>query len=162
MARIQLRSIIDRQNPPLPDQARLRRELNLVIGTSLRVMETDYRATFKTWRHKPKVVKEKISPGDFIVRVEGDVWHFLNEGTRDHFVRPVRARALRFFRGGGPKTSPGIIRAGAGAPATEGPFFSKGHRVRGIRPRRFDEVIARKNEDLTDRLVTLTLQRLGL
>lgn len=58
---------------------------------------------------------------------------FLEHGTRDHPVAPVRKKALRWRTGGrGPVSA---FRAGP-ALASGNFAFSKGHRVSGIKPRR--------------------------
>lgn len=51
-------------------------------------------------------------------RQKGDVLYFLTKGTQDHFVKPVRAKALRFTSGGQ------VV-------------FSAGHTVKGIQPNDF-------------------------
>lgn len=57
---------------------------------------------------------------------------WLEEGTKEHFVAPVRAKALHWTEGGQD-------------------FFSKGHWVRGIGPYKF---LARSFNEMKDQIVT--------
>lgn len=151
----------------MPDSARLRSELNLVLGTSLNVIEADYRLTFATWRHRPRLFRRKLRSGEFDVGVypntpAGKIWYYVNDGTRPHKIRARKARVLRFFKGGTAKTRRGIIPAGTGSKGTDGPIFRREVDHPGNAARNFDDAITQKNNLLVDRLINQTFDRLGL
>lgn len=79
------------------------------------------------WTHKEEVSKNKAELIIFNRRLEGDrsrwepIFHYLNEGTRTHWIEPVNAKALRW------EDELGNVH------------FSKGHMVSGILPAYFAE-----------------------
>jgi hypothetical protein len=137
-----------------------------VLNQAMSVMENDYKRTFKTWHHKPKVVKRRTAANEAEVSIDqsdeaGRIWGYVNTGTEPHTIRPVRARRLRFFVGGFSKTRPGSIVAGPGTPATTGPIFSQEVHHPGFPGRHFDEQIAEKNDLLVTELMDAALARLA-
>lgn len=144
----------------------LKNEMTGVLKQAKRVMEDDYKRTFRTWHHKPKVVSSIVSSNEAVVGVDrsdenGRIWGYVTDGTVPHVIRPVRARRLRFFTGGTPKTSVGSIVSGPGSPGTTGPIFSQEVHHPGTEGRHFDELIGEKNEQLVTDLVQAALNRLA-
>lgn len=113
------------------------------IGSDI---EKDFRATVATWDRKPEFnVDISLAGGTPSVEVTTDdeVYKYLDEGTRAHFVAPVNAKALAFSPNYTAKTSPGVLGSRGGG-ATGGVVFSKGHMVSGIEARHFSEKIIKK------------------
>ena len=144
----------------------LRNEFKGVVNQSAKVVEADYRRTFRTWNHKPRVRVERIQPSEVLVGIDrsdenGRIWGYVNDGTVPHEIRPVRARRLRFFTGGTAKTRRGVIASGPGSPATDGPNFADVVQHPGFEGRDFEGQIAEKNEELVADLTAAALARLA-
>ncbi len=138
-------------------------------------VKKDLEKTVATWTKKPKfIVLTKQAPNEHSVNVTttNKIYHFLNEGTgvygplkRPIVIRPVKAKVLRFFPNYKAKTSshPRAIQAKAGGRNTSGkPVFAQEVIVQGIKPRRFFDKIARRNEkrfqDKIDKALNLALR----
>jgi hypothetical protein len=84
------------------------------------------------WRHEVKVNVEVnffISrSGQVVVQVDDELYAFVDQGTKRHWVRPRYRKALRWID----------KKSGAG------PFFSKGHVVRGIRARHWTRYVQKR------------------
>lgn len=103
------------------------------------------RAT-NAWEHKPDfdtrmtVVAGGIAFDVFPVGPNKQIFIWVDNGTRRHWVAPVKAGALAFQRYR-PHTRPGGGYGGYGS--SYGPvMFSKGHYVSGIEPREFTRLAA--------------------
>ena len=109
-------------------------------------MVKEFHKTTATWEHKPKFEKLfQLSQGQagVFVGTDDEIYGYVNDGTKDHWVEPVNASALAFNALYSAKTSPGRIGSSPGGPM--GPVvFSKGHEVSGIEPRNFDEDIQKQ------------------
>lgn len=68
----------------------------------------------------PEIGREQVKAAEWHVGPDRNAWYyrFFETGTRAHFVKPYRRRALRFFEGGQE-------------------YFSRGHEVSGIAARPF-------------------------
>ena len=147
----------------MPDFASLlpTREQVVALGVAtvnvvLDQVEKDYAATYRTFTHKPKFVKEKAKlVGSVVIGAEyteDENYTRLNDGTRAHIVgqnRQLMAFHPRYQR----KTVPGHIGSGRGGPLVgTGPRGAHGRkvvargpwRVSGIEPGRFQEVVSWK------------------
>ena len=122
-------------------------EVRLEILNELRkqgtVIEDDLKKVTRTWEHQPKFetdIKFSGTEPQVIVSTDDEIFKFVNDGTRSHWVRPKKARSLYFQSGYRAKTTPGMIGSHAGGPF--GPFVgSKGHKVSGIKKRGFTGAI---------------------
>jgi hypothetical protein len=128
-------------------------------------IEKDFEATTKTWKHKPKFVKEvdvRTSPVQVLVGTDDEIYRYVDEGTKPHpifagiYTGKSNKKALA-FQWGGPgsyraKTSPGVIGSKAGGPT--GPMVAFPFvQHPGTNPRNFDETIQKKWEPRFKRLM---------
>ena len=118
--------------------------------------------TTNTWHHKPRFEPSTSVPkvGMDVISVEtstsDEVYGFVNEGTKPHAIFPVHAKVLAFPGTFSPKTFPGIIGSSAGS---SGPVdrFSKKVMHPGTEARKFDEVIAERQEKIFKSSLTRTM-----
>lgn len=107
-------------------------------------MLKNFQETTKTWRSQPAFKRVVFSRGTNAIAGEvsttNKIYGYVSNGTKTHFIAPRRVRALRFRSGYTAKTSSRRISARSGG--RSGPFvYSRGHIVKGIRPRKFDTQI---------------------
>ena len=107
------------------------------------IVSRDFQETVKTWNNKPGFDRDVSSNANAIVgevKTDNEIYRYVSNGTKRHFVAPRRARALRFRTGYTAKSSPSRISSRNGG--ASGNFaFSKGHFVSGIKARKFDKQI---------------------
>jgi len=111
-------------------------------------MRSDFEKTTSTWEGEKPTFKPYVATSGGAARVEiepkgqgVDKWGWLDRGTSSHFVRPKRAKRLRFKTGGKNKTRVGKLQSGPGQRPSGPDRFSKGHRVSGIKARNWSRVI---------------------
>lgn len=142
----------------LVDDRKLKSELNGALNKTANLIRGDFGKTTATWTNKPVFKKEGPRGGAVDVFTGNRIYFFLTRGTRSHFVSPKRASALRFKAGYRSKTRVQVIGSRGGG--SFGPTaFSKGHRVKGIKARDFDEVIAKRRQKTLDNLIRLAILR---
>ena len=116
-------------------------------------MKSDYDDTISTWSGDKPTFKPKVSTASGTASVEiepsGNAkgiqkWHWLDQGTSAHTIRPRRARMLAWRTGFKPKTKPGQIKSGPGRKAT-GPYITAGivHHP-GTKARNWSRAIVKK------------------
>lgn len=87
-----------------------------------KLTQRDLESTVRTWKHKVDFeVTVSESGGDYTIAAGTDnlLYLWTDQGTRPHIIRPRRSAFLRFKVGGKPKTRPGFIGSGPGAPGTD-------------------------------------------
>lgn len=101
------------------------------------------------WQHKPdfqgrKVVRpDSISVTVFPVGEYADIWKFVDQGTKPHEIKPVRAKLLRFRTGYQPRTLARPARTvPAGGIATGDVVVAKTVHHPGTEAREFTRTIA--------------------
>ena len=111
-------------------------------------IELDFYLTVNTWKHQPdfeKIVEIGSAAISILVGTDNEIYRYVNDGTKRHWVEPKKAKALRFRSLYTAKTTPGKMVARSGG--ASGPFwYSKGHWVSGIDDRNFDEAIQKEWE----------------
>jgi hypothetical protein len=107
--------------PQKLNNAAMRKQLTAAMKEAATEIHQDFRATTKTWKKKPKFVKEMdlSGPGPVvIVGTDNEVYTYVDEGTRPHPIYPRRAKALKFRWGGKgsyrPKTQVRVIDSFSG------------------------------------------------
>lgn len=118
----------------------------------------DYQETVKTWRNKPVFSVRQVKDGSE-VSTSDPVYNWTDKGTKPHNIFPVRAKRLRFGLNSQPKTTPGNIMSGAGAPGSP-TVFSRGVRHPGTEPRKFSVIIGKKRSKELARRIREGLARL--
>lgn len=109
-------------------------------------MQKDFAATTETWSKQPKFNTNLSLEGNrpsIEITTDDEVYGYVDQGTKAHFVAPVKAKALAFPATYNAKTSPGVIGSQSGG-ASGAMAFSKGHMVSGIKPRKFSQKIVEK------------------
>jgi len=125
-------------------------------------VERDYAATYRTFTHKPKFVKERAKlVGSVVIGAawtENVNYARLDGGTSAHMVGQNR-QLMAFHPRRQNKTVPGHIGSGRGGPlvgtgsrgAHGGKVMARGPwRVRGITPRKFQEAVSWKAQRQLD------------
>ena len=117
MPRAVFRTIIPKLLPPKVFQD--------AFEKASREMEKDVKGSYEdavvTWKNKPtfrgyvRIAAESIY---ISVGTTDEVFKFVDQGTKAHFIKPVRAKVLHWVD-----------------PTTGEDRFSKGHQVSGIKPR---------------------------
>lgn len=126
----------------------MRLELLNGLRKAAKATEKDYRETVAGWKHEVKfetVIALGKTKAEFLVGTDDAIYRYVDEGTRPHIIRPVKAKALHFFGGGRAKTTPGILRSGAGSRGGS-EVFSQGVQHPGTKARKFSELINKKQE----------------
>lgn len=126
----------------------MRLELLNGLRAAAKAVEKDYLLTVATWKRKPKfetIIALGKSKAEFLVGTDDEIYRYVDEGTKPHLIFPVKARALHFFAGGGPKTQPGVIGSSSGSKGSS-EVFTKAVNHPGTKARKFSEVINRKHE----------------
>ena len=77
----------------------------------------DYRDSQSTWNNKSEPVRRRPRTYTWQVEVVGEIFRFVDHGTRRRTIRAKRASALRFRTGYRRKTVRGAIRARQGGPS---------------------------------------------
>lgn len=109
-------------------------------------IKEDFDTTTATWDKKPDfklTVSLAGSVPSVTVETADEVYKWVDEGTKAHWVEPVNAKVLAFRANYQAKTAPGVIGSGAGG-ASGDMVFSKGHEVSGIKARGFSKKIQNK------------------
>ena len=121
-------------------------------------------ATVRTWEGKPTFKGRFFATANEIgvdITPQGPnapKWIWVTLGTRSRFVRPRRAKALRFRAGYRAKTRVRVIGSRSGGPFG-GVVFSQGHRISGIKAREFEIEIAKRLRRRFERRVERALRR---
>jgi hypothetical protein len=134
------------------------REARDELATETREMHL---ATVATWDHKPNFTVKKYKNG-FEIRVTGvnaKIWRFVSDGTRAHFIRPRRAKRLRFQSSYSAKTEPNVIGSSAGG-AFGANVFAAQVRHPGTRARNFEKIISSDAREIAKRIYREKLREL--
>ncbi|MFA5166645.1 MAG: hypothetical protein WC449_05170 [Candidatus Paceibacterota bacterium] len=113
------------------------------------LVHSDFQLTVRTWKNSGRLFSKTVKAGVKITRGEvltgSKKYSYVNDGTKAHYIAPVRSRFLRFKSGYTPKTQPGNIMSRNGG-SSGNYVYSKGHWVKGIQARRFDKEIKNLRE----------------
>ncbi len=132
---------------PLVDTKRLLRGLGRAVDDTTAIADSNFKATVKTWKRKPKFKRRKaarkgrVIEGDVTTRDE--IYGYVTSGTRRHIIRPKRARLLAFRGGYRSKTRRRVLGSHKGG-ATGGWRFAKQVMHPGTEPREFPQEIAKR------------------
>lgn len=109
----------------------------------------DFEVTTWTWKHKVKfqrLVQIGPSSAEILVGTDDEIYGYVDQGTKRHFVAPKRAPALAWQTGYTPKTVVGKMIAQPGGAFGSYAYDSKGHFVSGIKARKFTKTIQKSWE----------------
>lgn len=144
-------------------EAALRRALNVTAETVIK----DFQAVTRTWKHKVQFLSNRSTTSGprgslfltVFARDPSGIFHFVNKGTRAHIIRPKNGKMLRFHVPFAPKSLPLSLGARSGNRGDTA-VFRDVVRHPGIKARRFDVVIARKNQQTLARAVDAEFRKL--
>jgi hypothetical protein len=108
----------------------------------------DFQSTVATWKRKPKFeVISDLNPNgpEILVGTDDKIYGYVDQGTKPHIIRPVKAKSLVFKGNYTAKTTPRVIGSKAGG--SSGPLvFSQEVRHPGTKAREFSETIQKKQQ----------------
>jgi hypothetical protein len=111
----------------------------------------------RTWDHKPTFNIQVLSEGSGSARVSvtttSEIFGYVNEGTRAHFIAPKKPGGVLAFNSRfSPKSTPGSLQARRGS---SGPpvAFARGVHHPGTKARKFDELASRQAQVEGSRIV---------
>ena len=116
------------------------------VGRISKVIKEDFEETTETWDHDVAFYRRVWATHKtigFVVNTADNIYRYVTEGTRPHVIRPKRAKTLRFWVGGYPKTRPGVLKPGSGAKGTKQVFAQEVHHP-GTKARKFAQQIETK------------------
>jgi hypothetical protein len=105
----------------------------------------DFEETTKTWQHKVEF-KETVSAGKGAggiiaeVSTTDEIYTYVDQGTKPHIIRPVRAKRLAFPSIFSPKTAPRVLSSGPGQRGPQDTFAMEVHHP-GTEAREFSRTI---------------------
>lgn len=117
----------------------------------------DFAKTYQTWEHKPRP-RVRVGRAGVEVRVDDEIWNYVDKGTRPHVIRARRAAVLAFTSGYTAKTRPGSIIARSGGPSGE-KVFAKEVMHPGTKARGFSRRLKAKWKEKWPRLVGQAVSR---
>jgi len=117
----------------------------------------------KDWQEPPTVEVKDVSRGAvkmWEVVATGEVFYYVNFGTKPHMIRPRRYRGwLRFRSDYVAKTRPGSLISRSGG-ARGRVVFAKYARHPGMEPRRFDLALAKQLKGRYPQLIHSSLEEM--
>lgn len=128
--------------------ANLQKRIDLAYERFEGVLGNDLNRAVGTWKNKPKFTFKRQRKGKsetFEVLADDKRWVWISEGTKPHMIYPVRAKRLRFKAGYEPATAPNRIVARPARSFGE-TIYSLGVRHPGIKPRKLNERLAKRNQ----------------
>jgi len=132
----------------LPELTPLRfsRAINNAVRTMANSALTELTAAVSSWNTDVEFdVEYDLRPSDGIANVsigtKSQVFHWVDEGTPEHIIRPKKAKILRYPSSFAPKTSPGQLGSLDGSYSDEF-LFAMEVLNPGIRARGFSDTIS--------------------
>lgn len=140
--------------PKALNDAAMEAVVRAAADDALNRMVDDYRSTTETWEHEVKfgpILSFDWKKGQVYLSVftEDKIWHFVNEGTKPHTIKPKgKGYPLRFQWGGKgsykAKTQPKVIGSRPGGPSGPEVRMMVVHHPGQKKPRDFDKEIKKK------------------
>jgi len=135
------------------------RELRIVLEEGMadaaRYGRKDFERVTATWEHKPEIIETVSVRGanaEAMVGTDDKIFGYVDQGVKGRFIKPKKAKALAFWSGFHPKSTPGSLQPGHGG-SFGSIVFSKGHWWPGIKPRRFTKKIQERLDKYTPKAV---------
>lgn len=140
----------------------VQKELKQAVNETVELMNYDFKATTKSWKHKVTFKKSGATVTanaiSGFVGTDDTIYGYVTHGTTPHLIVPRRARALRFQAGYASKTTPRILGSHQGGPRGETVFAQVVHHP-GTTAREFEEEIAqRRQKSLESRVAEAMLR----
>ena len=139
------------------------KEIKAALKDEGRDVVKEYEKTVATWKKKPKFESiVDVSGGDAAVLTgtDSEIYGYVDEGTRPHIIRPVRASRLRFKSGYKAKTQPRKIGSQAGG-AFGDTVYAMQVRHPGSKAREFSPTIQKRRRKPFTRRMVGAMQKAG-
>lgn len=129
----------------------LQKATHIMAQTSLK----EYQSTVSTWTHSVEfAITENVdvnaATAEYMISTDDLIYHWVDKGTKPHIIRAKQTRdakghfgkrgKLRFMVGGSPKTIPGKLGSGPGAPGSSWVSKTEVHHP-GTKARGFGDLI---------------------
>lgn len=127
------------------NSAAMRWALRAAMLETGKQIKKDFDRTTLTWRKRPvfEIVMSLRKGLELFVWTDNEIYGYVSEGTEEHLILPVEARALRFREGYIAKTKPHVIQSFSGGPYGK-VVYAAGVVHPGTEAREFDKVIRRR------------------
>lgn len=120
----------------------------------------------ETWDHKPRFEVLRSLTGEaasILVGPVGDeetvqIYRWVTEGTRPHLILPRNKPRLTFKPGSTPKTRPGIVGSGPGAPGVGWRSAAAVHHP-GTKAREFEKIVQKNRQGPFKRAMEAAIMR---
>lgn len=128
------------------------RALEQALEDTAKEVIKDFKRTTETWEHQPefKVLDSAFRVGSRAVSLnvgtDDEIYGYVSRGTPAHDILPRQATVLRFKAGFVPKTKPGRMLSKGGGSSGDDAFTKSVHHP-GTKPRKFEELIARRHRE---------------
>ena len=123
----------------------MRRAILSAMQETGKEIKKDFDRTTVTWKSRPEFeIVMSITKGlELFVWTDNEIYGYVSEGTEEHVILPVNAKALRFREGYHAKTKPRVIQSFSGGPFGK-VVFAAGVIHPGTEAREFAQVIQKK------------------
>ena len=132
-----------------------------------RDVKKEYEKTTKTWKRKPEfevLIGLTRGPGgsaSVLVGTDDEVYGYVDEGTRGHYVPKSGAATMAFRPGYKAKTKPRMIGSGSGGASGDRIVRRGRWWVKGIVPREFSPTIQKRRRRPFTRRMVKAMQAAG-
>lgn len=130
---------------------------------SARLVERDFKATTRTWDHKPQFVTQVAQQGgDYTVASGTDsaIYNYVDAGTKPHEIRAKRSKYLAFQSGYRAKTRVGIIGSQEGGSFGDTQFAQVVQHP-GTKARRFTITIQQRRQKTIEQEVSQAIAKVN-
>ena len=147
----------------------VRKELERALDNEVKpALIKSHEIVVANWKNKPNfqtrkyIRPDKISMTVFPTGDNADIYTYVDQGTKPHPIRPVRAKMLRFRTGYQPKTLARPARTVAGGGTTTGPEV-RAMLVKhpGSKAREFSRTIAEDIRPDFEKIIEQTFRRVS-
>lgn len=122
----------------------------------------DFLKTVETWTTQPEFIVTPVAMrGNNLVggvATDNEIYSYVNNGTEPHAIYPVYAKALRFWSGFSPKTTPGVIGSKQGGSGGDA-IFAQAVMHPGSAARNFDQAIMKQRQPQLEALIRLAIAK---
>ena len=137
------------------NQRQLRVVMERAMKESAREVRHDYERVTSTWTHKPHITEEvntRAGRVEAMIGTDDEIFGYVDRGTKAHRIVARKAKALRFWSGFHPKTTPNALNVGGGG-VFGNIIFRKGVWHPGTKARRFTRLFHRRSNKRTPKIV---------
>ena len=147
-------------SPGVLNSKAFRKEIEDELHRQLKILMGDCKMITRTWDHDVEFKTDiKFGADDSVsISTRDKPFIYLDQGTREHWVKPRRGGALAFHSKYKAKSRPrmiGSVQGGGSGPMA----YSKGHKVKGIQPREYFKTMKDIRESGFERAMVKAFER---